>query len=127
MAEIKATCRWNQTPYQVIKGHYYSFHAHGHWRDWTVSCDARGYASSRLRCFEKWRRMRQAQWFSLIGAIDRDPSTYVDIGGLIAEDKIWQAPCSGTLYGFANDAGFMYWNNRGSIDLQLSEVDPDSL
>jgi hypothetical protein len=122
MAEILATRRWNPTPFKVIKGHRYRFSAHGLWRDWKTETDVSGYQSASLQRFESWRRLPEAHWFSLVGAVDKDRATLFDIGRLIAADEPWLAQKSGTLYGFANDVWFMYWNNHGRIELQMTEV-----
>lgn len=123
MAEILACRRWNETPFRVVEGHYYRFSATGEWKDWRTPAGAAGYLDDRLKRFEPLRRFPEARWFSLIGAVDRDRSTLFDIGRLIALDLPWLALKTGSLYCFANDVWFMYWNNHGRIELDMKEVE----
>jgi hypothetical protein len=45
-----------------------------------------------------------------------------DIGHLIETDSVYTASATGVLYCFANDVWFMYWNNKGFIDLQVEAL-----
>lgn len=125
MARIYARRHWNKTPFQLQRGKEYAFKATGRWWDFSHPCDARGYALARLRRFESCKRCRAARWFSLIGSISRRPDSRIDIGRLIATQATYKAAASGILYCFANDAPFMYWNNFGSIDLQMRAVEAE--
>jgi len=122
MAEILACRRWNETPFRVVEGHRYRFSATGEWKDWRTPSGATGYLDDRLKRFEPLRRLPEARWFSLVGAVNRDRLTLFDIGHLIAEQQPWTAPETGTLYCFANDVWFMYWNNRGTVELSMEEI-----
>jgi hypothetical protein len=68
------------------------------------------------------KRERTAKWFSLIGQIAGSPRTQFDIGQLIENNVVYLPPTSGLLYCFANDAWLMYWNNAGSIELDVQAV-----
>lgn len=122
MAEIKSCELWNRTPFLLRAGTSYRFSATGTWKDWSIECDATGYESFKLRPFERLRRMRHARWFSLIGVVDKAKETCFDIGLLIESGGTYTAAVDGTLFCFANDVSFMYWNNSGVIDLEVIEV-----
>ena len=79
------------------------------------------------RLFARSKRVRGANWFELCGAISYpgEPSEagvspqpfYFRIG---REMEI-KAPYSGYLYCFANDATWAYWNNQGSLRVEIAE------
>jgi len=82
MAEIKACKHWNDTKINLTEGKRYRFSARGIWIDKNTEATACGLTSdnyanpSLMRFFEKLRRMPEAKWFSLIGAIDRDKKRF---------------------------------------------------
>ena len=82
--------------------------------------DANGWVSDRglVRDFEHFRRVRDENWFALIGAIDRDRHTEF-VMGVSCE---FVASKDGELTCYANDAPFMYWNNHGSIELTVERI-----
>jgi hypothetical protein len=111
---------WNNTGITLLAGQKYHFQATGQWTDWKNTCDADGYQSPNffLKLCESLRRMPQAPWFSLIGSIDKDKNSFF----LIGKDKNITAPKTGQLYCFANDAIIAYGNNRGSIQLTVTQI-----
>lgn len=119
MAAIEARRPLNRTPFRLEKGKRYRFSASGTWKDASHECSAAGYTTEKLRRWERWRRERNARWFSVIGRIDNIRETQFDIGRLIEANAVYTASATGVLYCFANDVRFMYWNNEGSIDLQV--------
>jgi len=69
--------------------------------------------------------MPEAKWFSVIGQIDDLEDTQFDIGELIENREnrsLYEATATGVLHCFANDISFMYWNNRGAINLRVEEL-----
>jgi hypothetical protein len=124
-ARIQARRRWNLTSYKVKRGEYYRFEATGNWTDYQRTHNPGGDPSYNLfmRLFSPLKRMRTANWFSVIGSVERKSSTFFDIGKLILDGEAWQAPESGTLFAFANDVPFMYWNNSGEISLKMTKLD----
>ena len=123
MAKINARNRLTRTPFQIEQGKKYRFVSQGTWFDSKQECAATGYRSAKLRYFEWMRRMPAANWFSLIGRIDNKKGTQFDIGSLIEKDEVFSAITTGTLYCFANDVWFMYWNNKGFVDLEMQSVE----
>lgn len=122
MATIEAKRLWNRTDLKVEKGREYRFSAKRTWFDATIESSAGGKSYPKLDWLSWMKRMPSAKWFSVIGAIDKRRDTLVDIGRLIEEGATYTAPASGTLYCFANDVCFMYWNNDKSIELEMKEV-----
>jgi hypothetical protein len=114
---IWASAFWNDVG-PVREGRKYEFEASGKWLDWFVPCHADGYDSFLLRKFEKLRRVPDDKWFCLIGALDREPSSFFRIGN----GGLWTAPRDGFLSCFANDLPNFYWNNFGSIPLLVHEL-----
>ena len=115
-----------RTGIQMRAGTTYRLTASGEWTDLNKSCGPDGYASCEypdrvaaglLRLVEWTRRVRHANWFALIGAVDSDRRNKFVIGrhALIAARR------DGELLCFANDAWFAYGNNSGSIDLVVEE------
>lgn len=126
VAVICAKMPWNRTGIRLEKGRYYRFAAGGSWRDGAISANVSGFidsaAGERLKRFAWMRRVREAPWFSLVGTMGKTLRTPFDIGGLIATGSVFQAPETGELYCFANDAHFRYFNNTGAIELTVIAV-----
>ena len=118
---IAACRRWVDTPVLVESGRRYAFSASGRWRDASIECDADGHDAAKLRWLKWLMRYRGegAVWFTLIGAVDRDPATMFAIGTGKRLARGWLAPRSGKLCCFANDACCMYWNNHGEVRLEM--------
>ncbi|MBV6627505.1 MAG: hypothetical protein KI793_32055 [Rivularia sp. (in: Bacteria)] len=121
-AVVLAKEKWNNTGISLIANQEYHLTASANekWVDWFISCNANGFPSSNpiLKYTEGFRRVPEQNWFALIGAIDFDSGNLFKIG----TDKILQATQSGILTCFANDIPFMYWNNKGSIQLVVTRI-----
>jgi hypothetical protein len=115
---IQARKKWNDTGIQLIAGEEYQFTATGEWIDWFIRCGADGFPSRNLmlRITEWQRRVPQENWFALMGALDFDKNSIFRIG----QGRTLVLNRSGILTCFANDISYMYWNNRGSIQLTLT-------
>jgi hypothetical protein len=112
---INSRPHWNKTGFQVTAGKTYRLRAGGMWCDATNKHDANGYEKPSLDRWRRFRRVRSAPWFALIGTVEgRDAF-------VIGTDKTWTATRSGELWCYANDVWFMYWNNRGSVTLEIEE------
>ena len=118
---IPSRPHWIDVPLSLQGGTRCYLRASGEWLDWHNSSTANGYdrsymnwAKASLRC-----RAPGATWFTLIGSIDRDINSQFVIGdGSLLKDG-WVAPKSGRLSCFANDAQLFYWNNSGSLTLEI--------
>jgi hypothetical protein len=101
-------------------GHEFRFNATGHWTDLRYRCEADGYPSMSwlFRRLEWARRVPDAQWFALIGAMDFDRADRFVIG----KQASYQPVSDGELLCFANDLWATYFNNHGAVELQVTEV-----
>jgi hypothetical protein len=120
VAVIEAREHWNTTGITLRKGEVYSVTASGEWHDAGKVCDAGGWVSDSalIRDLEHFRRVRDANWFALIGAFDKDRRTEFVIGA----STQFTADRDGELTCFANDAPFMYWNNKGSVEIRVTRI-----
>jgi hypothetical protein len=109
---------WNHTGLRLDAGVTYDLRAEGRWIDRTYECGPDGYDSPNLimKLAELGRRMRQAKWFALVGAIDEAEATQFVIGS----QAVYVPPRSGELTCFANDWMSKYGNNRGAVVLTVT-------
>jgi hypothetical protein len=125
--EIRAARHWNDTGLQVDAGKHYQFSAGGQWCDWFVLSGPEGYQSIDFfqAWTEKWRRVPDQPWFSLICAVDRDPDPAKMVAVLTPDpDGLGRSfTGSGELTCFANDLGAMYWNNSGAIAMTVRRIE----
>jgi hypothetical protein len=90
------------------------------WNDASIQSDADGYPSPpALKWFERFRRVSDERYFKLIGAIDFDLRDPIRIGTKLSN---FGPARSGRLYCFANDLRIMYWNNCGSIEVNVTRT-----
>ncbi|WP_420002620.1 DUF2235 domain-containing protein [Arenibacterium sp. LLYu02] len=148
--------RWNATGLYLVKGASYYVTAKGEWLDAGIKADANGpkpgfqlakaaYGLAKLpealrgllRKSERLakadvtfsRRVVEAPWFALMGAIGSGRGN-TEVGGgiedhdthLLGTDKTFTARESGYLYLFANDAWVMYGNNAGSLEVEITRL-----
>jgi hypothetical protein len=111
---------WNSTGVEIRRGGFYHLVATGSWRDWNIECDPDGYTSPNLllRLAEGRRRCPPANWFELVGSVNRRRDTYFRIG----TGRDYHATHDGELECFANDVRIMYFNNRGAVNLAVSRL-----
>lgn len=118
MVRICSQVKWNDTKIDLIKGDQYKYKATGKWIDWFIKCDANGYSNFLMDfLFGQKKRTPSANWFRLVGVVDKDTSTTVKLG----MEGIFIAPKSGRFFCYANDVSFAYWNNFGYIELTVEE------
>jgi hypothetical protein len=112
--------RWNHTGVAVTAGEVYEFAvvAGSVWKDASHEVSASGYELPRLAMFRPFRRHKEAPWFELIGGIGESEAATFRIG----ERNTVTMNSTGELVLYANDAGFMYWNNSGSIKVNVRRV-----
>lgn len=113
--------KWNNVQCDVEAGVTYFFSATGEWWDLTNNCTATGYDRGYLNFAKRYMRcqLEGATWFTLIGALDEKKEEMFVIGDGSRLQLGWRAPRQGRLYAFANDMPGMYWNNFGSITLEV--------
>jgi len=117
---IDARPAWVDTGLLIVPGTTYLFTASGRWKDARIETDADGYPSANIfqQATERLRRVPEARWFALIGAVDRQPSTQFVIGSRAT----FRAATGGQLTCFANDLRWFYFNNSGSVTLTMEVV-----
>jgi hypothetical protein len=119
--QIDSRPYWNDVPLMLQGGGRYYLRASDQWLDWHTECTANGYdkgymtlAKGLLRC-----QAPGATWFTLIGSIEQDTGTQFVIGDGSRWPDGWIAPKSGRLSCFANDGWWFYWNNKGTVTLEI--------
>jgi hypothetical protein len=116
--EVFAREVWNPSGIEMEEGASYRFEVIGYqdWNDWSIETNPDGYSRWWLWPFTWLRRLPDANWFQLVGAIGRSRDGYFKIGKGATE----RAARSGPLHCFANDVRGMYWNNRGRLTLRVT-------
>jgi hypothetical protein len=123
MVKVFSKEQWNDAEIDLIKGRKYKYNAKGEWIDWFIKCDADGYPKI-LNFFmdvflRGTKRTPSAKWFQLVGVINKNTSHTINLGKI----GTFTALEDGRLWVFANDANSAYWNNCGSVNLELKELD----
>ncbi len=148
--------RWNATGLYIEKGGHYHVTARGEWLDAAIPATANGARNgsflgklayglaavpealrSGLRRIERLakadvpftRRVQEAPWFALIGAIASGQGASENGTGVedhdmvrLGEDMSFVARQSGYLYLFANDAWHLYGNNAGTLAVEIRRL-----
>lgn len=117
MAKIDSRKKWNDTGINVVAGRKYKYRATGLWKDWYIECDANGFSQLLMDLGNWTKRVPSAKWFQLVCAVNQDTSKFIKLGTA----GTFNAPYSGRLWAFANDAAFAYGNNSGSVELSIQE------
>jgi hypothetical protein len=117
---VLAKPHWNATGIQLGAGERYSMSAAGRWIDWFTPHGPEGDPSDSfyMRAFERLRRMKDENWFELIGALNSDITTAFPIG----KGCLYEAQASGELTCFANDVEEFYFNNYGQVTLTVTRT-----
>ena len=127
--DVIARRYWNNTGLCVIAGQRYQFAARGTWVDFYIPCDADGYATPGwlswgplarpTRIVQGLRRVPEGNWFVLVGAVRAAKDWEYFVAGSSREVRM---PTSGQLAFFANDVPGFYWNNLGSVRLEITRL-----
>lgn len=120
--EVFAESKYNWSGVGLRAGASYTFSVPDGdtWDDASITCGPAGWTSDQLpwyqeafvNAFEKRRRLDNANWFALTGALGDEDDELFLIG-----DKVdpYTAPHDADLYLFANDMPSKYDNNEGSL------------
>lgn len=127
--DIVARRYWNDTGLYVTAGQRYQLIARGTWIDFYIPCAADGYPTSGwllhgplgrfTRMAQRLRRVPEGNWFVLVGAV-RTAGQYQNF--VCGSSREAHMPASGQLEFFANDVPGFYWNNFGSIQLEITRL-----
>ena len=124
---VLAELQYNWSGVTLRKGEKYVFSVpeNDTWKDASIECGPAGWATEKLpwykegvvNCFEHFRRLKDANWFALIGALgDEDDELF-----LIGDCKEpYTATRDADLYLFANDMKSKYGNNDGSLQVTIT-------
>ena len=125
--DVIARRYWNDTGLQVTAGQRYQLAARGTWVDFYIPCGADGYQAPGwllrgplglpTRFTQALRRAPEGNWFVLVGAVRAAGDCQCFIAGSSREVRM---PASGQLAFFANDVPGFYWNNFGSVRLEIT-------
>ena len=127
--DVAARRYWNNTGLHVTAGQRYRLAAHGTWVDFYLPCDTDGYPTPGwlkwgpldlpARIVQRLRRVPEGNWFVLVGAVRVGRACQYFVTGSGREVSM---PTSGQLAFFANDVPGFYWNNLGSIQLEITRL-----
>jgi hypothetical protein len=117
---VHARAKWGATPLWLSKGERYRFAASGAWHDANIATGPAGYESPSIgfRLLASFRRVKEANWFALIGTIQQSEDSALIIG----QGADLEIPRDGPLYCFANDLPFMYFNNSGQVSVAVTRL-----
>jgi len=119
---VEADKVWNDSGIDVLPNETYNFVVpqSESWIDYDIPRSADGYASTPLiKMWESFRRVPDESWFKLIGTIGRSVKPPIVIGSQLTG---FSPSFPGRLYCFANDLLWMYWNNKGSINVRVTRT-----
>ena len=119
---VHANERWNDSGIDVVWGQRYNFRVPRgeRWIGWRRTCNADGYSSTGLmRSLESLRRVPEARWLELIGAIGCSVKSAIRISQGLSNLLV---PSSGHLYLFANDLPWTYWKNKGMLAVRITRT-----
>jgi PA-IL-like protein len=124
---VDARHRWNHTGIFADAGKRYCFTVSpdAKWFDWKITSGPEGYTRWFLLPFRLFLRVRRglngpARFFSLIATIGES----TEYAFVIGYRYTMEAPISGEIVCFANDAPWAYGNNSGSLEVAITpEID----
>jgi hypothetical protein len=111
------------------EGYRFSFNESVVWVDKTIKCSASGWQAKEvlslfMRPFfamkEGDRRHADANWFELLGNINRDDTSLFRVCQFCAETMTFDQ--DGELFMFPNDLADYYDNNRGFLEVTVTRV-----
>jgi hypothetical protein len=125
--EVLAESKYNWSGVGLRAGASYTFSVPqgDTWDDSGITCGSAGWKSEELpwykkgivKAFEKKKRLKDANWFALTGALNDEDDELFLIGD--SEDP-YTATSDADLYLFANDMPTKYHNNKGSLMVTIT-------
>jgi len=132
MFSVQANQRYSPTRVLVKAGEYYRFDLDRNqlWYDSDISATPRGWDRSRIsgvkelifRFAESGRRCPEAEWFEVIGTINKEDRHLFRILHHTDDEHPYEAQENGELFVFANDMIDKYDNNLGSVDMTVTRI-----
>jgi hypothetical protein len=115
---ISARETWTDTTVEMAPGEEYELSADGLWVDFYIPSSPNGFFFLPERLVKRFLRHPPANFFALIGSLNRSPNQQFFIG----EQCKYKAEVAGRLFCFANDVPGFYWNNWGNVDLTIKRI-----
>jgi len=127
--EVLARPKYNWSGVQLRAGATYTFFvpAGDTWDDASITCGPEGWRSEDQPWYESWlfktlkkfRRLKNANWFALVGTLGDEDNDLFEIGDCSTP---YVAPRDAELYLFANDMASKYDNNDGSLMVTITRT-----
>lgn len=127
--EVLAKTQYNWSGIKLLEGGQYKFSVPegDAWEDGNITCGPQGWDSEQvpwyeegiLKFIESRRRMQDANWFALIGALGDEDEDLFYIGD---GSKTYVASRDADLYLFANDLKSKYGDNSGSLVVTITRT-----
>ena len=127
--EVFAKSKYNWSGVTLRSGGKYIFSVPegDEWKDASIGCGPDGWESEDLpwykegivKAFEKRRRLKDANWFALVGALNDEEDELFLIGD---GNEPYTSPKDADLYLFANDMPSKYGNNDGSLMVTITRT-----
>ena len=110
---------WNSTGIELLESCSYSLEteAEAVWKDWFISTGPDGFTKWYLRWSAGKKRMKDENWFALIGTLNKEMPFLIGKG--LQELR---PPITGELVCYANDILSFYGNNSGSLALKVTRL-----
>eukprot|EP00499_Haloplacidia_sp_CaronLabIsolate_P009352 CAMPEP_0196769776 /NCGR_PEP_ID=MMETSP1104-20130614/748_1 /TAXON_ID=33652 /ORGANISM="Cafeteria sp., Strain Caron Lab Isolate" /LENGTH=143 /DNA_ID=CAMNT_0042139879 /DNA_START=1 /DNA_END=432 /DNA_ORIENTATION=+ len=117
--EVDSKPYWNTVSVEIKAGSTYelSVPTGEKWTDWYIDCGPEGYERTFLHLFDGLKRMPHLPYFRLVCCYAPEESTCFDVG---AGTTLQATMSTDALHCFANDVPHFYWNNKGSLQLDVS-------
>ncbi len=126
---VFAASKYNWSGVALRTGAQYTFSvpAGATWKDADIACGPAGWKSEQLpwykegivKAFEKHRRLKDANWFSLVGALGDEDDDLFLIGD---STDPYISTQDADLYLFANDMASKYGNNDGYLMVTITRT-----
>ena len=120
VVKVKASKKHSANPVlHVKKGEVYRFEVPSGqcWYDMGIPSKSSGYKNIFLSIWSK--RVPSAKCFTLCGTVGKDENHHFAIGSGLEK---YVPVTDGDLYFFANDNKHFYWNNWGSLNVEVSRI-----
>lgn len=116
---IHADQVWNSTGIELTEGCSYALETIGDavWKDWFIRTGPEGFTKWYLRWSAGKKRMKNENWFALIGTYGKEMPFLIGKG--MPELR---PPVTGELVCYANDILGFYGNNSGALTLKVRRL-----
>ncbi len=131
---VNANVKYNPSRVLLVAGEKYQFTVDmkQRWFDGTIASSAGGWKANDaidnrllrwgIKLKEGGRRMPEAEWFEVVGAVNRNDDNLFRILKHTKKVSAYQCKQSGELFAFANDLNSKYGNNLGTIVVKVTRI-----